>query len=51
MHRFAILTFDEILQTVIVGKIVEKMIGENLKIFFYTVGFPHKNDENILLDF
>ena len=29
IHRFTFQTFDEILQTAIVGDIVEKMIGEN----------------------
>ena len=36
VHRFAILTFDEILQTAIVGNIVDKMTGENCeKLFTY----------------
>ena len=29
MHKIIILTFNEILQTAIVGNMVDKMIGEN----------------------
>ena len=54
MHGFVIWIFDDILQTVImviVVNIVEKMIGENRKNYFYMVGFPYTNNENILLQF